>query len=332
MEKGIKQDKRDCRGYGSSYRRGSDQEVASTSEIPAVLGGQVWMVKPDKKAKPDSPCIWMAAGAVAYKSCNNFYECTACQFDSGMQKKVARNNQVSWQDAMRRRPALERTCRHSLAHRIEKRACAYDYECSTCDFDQFFEEVWTPKTMSVPSDMQEVKGFAVPMGYYFHAGHTWARIESGGYVRVGMDDFAHKLLGKADAFDLPLMGKELNRDRAGWGLKREEHLADVLSPLDGVIMEVNSEVGEHPGLANEKPYEHGWLFMVRTTSPKETVKKLMADADSLDWMVSEVNQLENMIEEAAGPLAADGGYLANDIFGNIPQLGWENLTKTFLRS
>jgi glycine cleavage system H lipoate-binding protein len=39
----------------------------------------------------------------------------------------------------------------------------------------------------------------------FHEGHTWARIESGGFICIGMDDFAMKLLGEADGFDLPLI-------------------------------------------------------------------------------------------------------------------------------
>jgi hypothetical protein len=39
-----------------------------------------------------------------------------------------------------------------------------------------------------------------------------------------------------------------------------------------------------------------------------------------------------MIEDVAGPLAADGGYLAEDIYGNMPELGWNNLTKTFLKT
>jgi hypothetical protein len=39
-----------------------------------------------------------------------------------------------------------------------------------------------------------------------------------------------------------------------------------------------------------------------------------------------------MIEEVAGPLAADGGYLANDIYGNLPDIGWNNLTKAVLKT
>ncbi len=319
-------------GFGSSYRKGRGQDLETRSEIGAVLGGQVWMVKPDKQAQMANPCIWMQAGVVEFKSCNNFYDCTTCKYDLGMNKKVNAQKQISWQDAMRRRPGLDRVCRHSLSNRIEKRACAYDYECSTCDFDQFFEDVWPAKTKNLPHEMQQVKGFDVPMGYYFHNGHTWMRIESGGYIRIGLDDFALKLLGKADAMDLPPMGKELDMDSVGWGLKRKDNLADVLSPADGVIMEVNSKVRENPELANREPYGEGWLFMVRTPDIKGTAKKLMDDTTGLGWMNGEVGKLEGMIEEVAGPLATDGGFLSEDIYGNLPDLGWGNLTKSFLRT
>ena len=269
---------------------------------------------------------------VGFKNCNNFYDCPTCKYDLGMKKKVENGKQISWQDAMRKRPSMNRTCRHSLTNRIAKRACAYDYECSTCDFDQFFEDVWSTKTKTLPNETHQVKGFDMPVGYYFHNGHAWARIESGGYIRVGMDDFSLKLLGNADAFDLPLMGKELDQGNPGWGLKRKENLADVLSPVDGVIVDVNSKLRERPDIANREPYGDGWLFTVRTPNIKGTAKKLMAEAESLEWINGEIATLENMIEDVAGPMAADGGFLAEDIYGNLPSLGWNSLTKTFLKT
>ena len=332
MAKKNREGKRSKIGYGSSYRMGGDKDLAAKSEIPTVLGGQVWMVKPDKRAETVNPCIWMQAGVVEFKNCNNFYDCTTCKYDSGMLKMVEKGKQISWQDAMRKRTSLERICRHSLTHRIEKRACAYNYVCSKCDFDQFFEDVWTAKTKNPPGEVQEIKGFEVPVGHYFHNGHSWARIESGGYIRIGMDDFALKLLGKADAFDLPLMGKELGKNNVGWGLRRMENRADVLSPVDGVIMEVNSKVRENAELVNRKPYEDGWLFMIQNPDIKGAVKGLMAYTEGLEWMNSEVDRLENMIEEVAGPLAVDGGFLGEDIYGSLPDLGWKNPTKTFLRT
>ncbi len=324
--------KRDRLGYGSSYRKGNANDLSDHHEISATLGGQVWKVKPDKKAKSNNPCIWMQAGVVDFKDCTNFYDCTTCKYDLGMNKKVQSGKTVRWQDAMRKRPGMERVCRHSLTNRIAKRACAYDYACAACDFDQFFEDVWTARTNSVPGESRRIKGFNVPTEYYFHDGHGWARIESGGYLRIGMDEFSLKLLGRADGFELPLMGKELDQNQPGWGLKRDGRLADVLSPVDGVIVDVNTRLRERPDLTADQAYGDGWLFTVRAPSIKGTLKSLMDDTTSLDWMKSEVNALEHMIEDVAGPAATDGGYLGDDIYGSLPELGWDRLTKTFLKS
>jgi glycine cleavage system H lipoate-binding protein len=332
MEEKIRNSQRSHVGYGSSYRRGRENELGNPAEIGAVMGGRVWLVKPDKTAAAENPCIWMQAGIVEFKNCNNFYDCTTCKYDRGMMKGVEKGKYMSWQDAMRKRPSQDRICRHSLTHRISKRLCAYDYQCSACDFDQFFEDVWSVKKVNQPFEVNTVKGFQVPSAHYFHNGHTWARIESGGYIRVGLDDFVLRLLGEADYMELPLIGKELDQNRIGWGFKRGGNLADVLSPVDGVIIDVNIQAKENPDIANRQPYGEGWLFLVRTPDIKGMVEKLMAQGESLEWMSKEVDRLENMIEKVGGPLAADGGYLSNDIFGNMPALGWENLTKNFLNT
>jgi glycine cleavage system H lipoate-binding protein len=249
-----------------------------------------------------------------------------------MKKKAARGGQLTWQEAMRRRPGLERVCRHTLTRRIASRQCAADYACERCEFDQFFEDVWGMRARTRPREVRRVRGFDVPMDHYYHKGHTWARVESGGYIRIGMDDFALKVLGEADSLDLPLLGKELNQGSPGWGLKRKGNPADVLSPVDGVVVEVNAGLNEGPSLANRGPYGEGWFFAVRTPNVKGAMENLMEDTEGLEWMKREVDVLEGMIETVVGPLAADGGFLTDDIYGALPELGWKNLTGTFLRS
>jgi glycine cleavage system H lipoate-binding protein len=318
-------------GYGSTYGK-SLEEGGPRKGVAAVLGGQQWMVKPDQTAKPENPCLWMQAGAVAFKSCKNFYDCTSCSYDHALGAKARVGKQVSWQAVMRLRPEMHRVCRHSLTGRMEKRVCAYNYECASCDFDQFFEEVWAARTATTPTDIQRVKGFGVPADHYFHDGHTWARVESGGAIRIGMDDFALKLFGRADAFDLPLMGHELNPGRASWGLRHRSNTADVLAPVGGVITDVNPAVREAPAAANRDPYGEGWLFLVHAPDIRAAITPLMNDQRTLAWMQDEVGGLEHLIEEAAGPLAADGGYFSDGIYDHLPALGWERLTRRFLRT
>ncbi|MBF0303738.1 MAG: glycine cleavage system protein H [Desulfamplus sp.] len=300
-----------------------------------TLGNQVWKLKQEKSDKEDQqakPCIWMASGAVAKKSCNNFFDCTSCKYDAAMEQKVADGKQISWQDSMRRRESMERLCRHSMTLRMVPRVCAYNYNCSSCDFDQYLEDVLSHRTKHAAFAIDNVKGFNVPQGYYFHSGHTWAVIENGGHIKVGLDDFALKLLGKADALDMPMIGVELNRNMPGWGLKRRDNLADVLSPVDGVIVQVNEKARRDPGVANSDPYGDGWLFSVHNSDIKGTLKALMDHDESMAWTGEEVNRLEEVIESVAGPMATDGGILLPDIYGNLPGLDWKQLTRLFLKN
>jgi len=52
-----------------------------------------------------------------------------------------------------------------------------------------------------------VSGFELPDNRRYHPGHTWALAESPNLVRVGLDDFAARLLGKMDHIVLPKRGQ-----------------------------------------------------------------------------------------------------------------------------
>ena len=87
-------------GYGSTYEK---SDSVKGEGIPSVLGGQVWKVKPDKAAPVDNPCLWMAAGVVKFKNCNNFDDCCNCKYDQAMQKAAEAGKNPTWQEAMRMR-------------------------------------------------------------------------------------------------------------------------------------------------------------------------------------------------------------------------------------
>jgi glycine cleavage system H lipoate-binding protein len=331
MEDNKRESRRDRLGYGSTYRRGGAGKSGGR-EIPAVLGGRTWMVKPDRRASAPRPCLWMRAGAVKFKNCSHHYDCASCGYDRAMSARAAEGRQIRWQEAMRRRPDMDRLCRHALTGRSVPRACAANYECGRCEFDQLFEEVLSVRAARPPEARQRLRGFEVPMGHGFHEGHAWARLEDGGMVRVGLDDFALKLFGKPDAFELPLMGRTFEPGQIGWGLRRGENRADVRAPVGGVIVEVNPGARADAAVANRHPYGDGWLFMVRTPEPKAAVAALRADEAGLDWMAAEIDRLEALVEEVAGPLTADGGVLAEDIIGNLPGLDWRRLAQSFLRT
>ncbi len=298
-------------------------------------------------AEESHPCIWMQAGVVSRKFCNNSYDCPSCRYDRimgriadenlGLRKagEVPKGNKgkiVSWKDKLKAWPASKRPCVHHMKGRIEFRVCNHDYQCPTCDFDQYFHDQYAVHAVVRPVDVLDIEGFKVPQGYYFHRGHTWIKVEEASSVRVGIDEFALRLLGPLDRVEAPLMGKEIKQGRADIGVFRGEHKAKFLSPVSGVVTAINPKLREEGKLANREPYSDGWVLSVHSTTLRQDLKNLMIHTESGDFMEGEVERLYEVIEEVAGPLAADGGHLGDDIFGHMPQLGWERLAKTFLKS
>ena len=85
-------------------------------------------------------------------------------------------------------------------------------------------------------------------------------------------------------------------------------------------------------MANQDPYSQGWVMRLHSDSLRQDLKNLMIGEQAKVYLDAEIDRLYRVIEQEAGPLAADGGYLGDDIFGNLPQTSWQNLTRIFLHS
>ena len=198
--------------------------------------------------------------------------------------------------------------------------------------NQYFDDQYSVYAVVSPVDVSSIKGFKVPQGYYFHRGHTWVKIEEALSIRIGIDDFALRMLGPLDRVIAPLLGKSVKQGRGDVEVFRGPHHAKVLSPVSGTITAVNSKLSHHGDLANRDPYSEGWVMIVHPENLRKDLKNLIIQAESRDFMDDQVELLYKEIEEVAGPLATDGGFLGNDIYGNMPQLGWDRLRINFLHT
>lgn len=300
-----------------------------------------------RSQKQDLQCVWMQADVVSRKFCKEDYNCPECHYDrvmhtiaeenkemklSGIIPRGKRGRIVSWKDKMRARTLSKRPCIHHMKGKIEFRICNNEYRCGNCDFGQFFDDQYSVHTVVRPVDELDIKGFKIPQGYYFHEGHTWIKIEEGSSVRVGIDDFALRLLGPFDRIETPLMGREVKQGRADISLDRGENNAKVLSPISGVVTSINPKLREEGGIANQNPYSDGWVMIVKPDNLRQDLKNLMIHNETSDFMGDQVDLLYEEIEAAAGPMATDGGFLGDDIYGNMPQFDWKKLTKKFLKT
>ncbi|MGD8322634.1 MAG: glycine cleavage system protein H [Gemmatimonadota bacterium] len=139
--------------------------------------------------------------------------------------------------------------------------------------------------VSVTTRQRRVGGwFILPDEYCFHQGHSWAIPEEENVVKVGMDDFAHRLLGKPDAIELPPLGTRLLQGERGWAIRVGSTTVDMLSPVEGEVVGVNYEVVDAPGILCSDPYDQGWLLRVQVTDRRRNEKNLLCGALARAWL------------------------------------------------
>jgi hypothetical protein len=119
----------------------------------------------------ENQCIWMKTGVVNFKTCENAFDCTSCDFDKGIGGKLAQKPTapVTWREVMRQ-PHLHKECRHMLTGRVLFKLCSHNYQCKDCAYDQLlceYDELLCGDDLDLSAHYatqdNKVAGFMVPM-------------------------------------------------------------------------------------------------------------------------------------------------------------------------
>lgn len=177
-----------------------------------------------------------------------------------------------------------------------------------------------------------VSGYQVADDYYYHSGHSWVHMKLDGSVRIGIDDFTARVFGPVDTINLPSVGDFLKQGEVGWELNRNDHKAPMASPVSGTVMAVNNNVGKRPEITHDDPYDAGCLLLLDPSNLELDMKKLYMGKECFQWMEKENQILLELLGPRYERLAATGASPVNDIFGNFPEIAWDQLVKIFLRT
>jgi len=201
----------------------------------------------------------------------------------------------------------------------------------------YFLQSRRPKAMEVAAATPEpeqpfrpvnvVGGFKVAPGVSYHAGHAWAAKEARNIVRVGLDDFAVRLLGNFDQLDLPARGRWLRQGEKGWTVARGNHRFEMLSPIEGEVVDVNKEVLGDPSLIRKDPYGAGWLVAVNSPAADSNLKNLLRGRLAQQWLEDSWETFRGYVSPTAGVHLQDGGLAVSDLLRALPEESWEKVVR-----
>uniref|UniRef100_A0A0D3F189 Lipoyl-binding domain-containing protein n=1 Tax=Oryza barthii TaxID=65489 RepID=A0A0D3F189_9ORYZ len=108
--------------------------------------------------------------------------------------------------------------------------------------------------------------------------HEWVSVE-GDYATIGISDHAQEHLGYVASVELPEVGQSVSQgNKFGAVVSVKGTTRRINSPVSGEVVEVNDQLSDLPGLVNARPYETGWIIVVKISDSGE-LNSLMNDED-----------------------------------------------------
>ena len=129
--------------------------------------------------------------------------------------------------------------------------------------------------------------------------------------------------------ELPKPGQWIRQGQKIISFYRDGVKTEMVSPTEGEVMEINSEVLGDPSLLRNDPYQKGWLMAIHVPDEENTTRNLVPKGLVREWMREAVERLYAHQPALAGAVAADGGRPSDDLLAALPEKNWKEVTSEF---
>lgn len=103
----------------------------------------------------------------------------------------------------------------------------------------------------------------IPSELLYSLQHIWVKIVKENVAYVGITDYAQEQLGDIIYVDVESIGTTLKINEIFGSLEAIKTVTDLYMPLDGKVLDVNSELLSDPSLINTDSYGKGWIIKIK---------------------------------------------------------------------
>jgi glycine cleavage system H protein len=117
---------------------------------------------------------------------------------------------------------------------------------------------------------------AHPSDRKYSKDHEWVVVD-GDVATIGISDFAQDQLGEVVYVDLPSEGDSTASGDAFGEIESVKSVSELIAPVTGEIIEVNTGLGDSPETVNQDAHDAGWMIKVRMEDADEVGALLSAE-------------------------------------------------------
>jgi len=145
--------------------------------------------------------------------------------------------------------------------------------------------------------------FSIPGGALISAGHCWATMAQDGSVKVGMDDFAKKLIGTVDTIDFPPVGMSVKAGQPLFNVRQKKRRVPFNSPVSGRVTKINTQLAEDTDALEMTPYQKNWVCVIDADNLDVDVPKLKIGKAAVAMFQEDIDRLRGVMRGILGDAA-----------------------------
>jgi CheY-like chemotaxis protein len=176
----------------------------------------------------------------------------------------------------------------------------------------------------------EVDEFHIPGGALISRGHAWATLAQEGGARIGLDDFAKKIIGTVDSVEFPNVGMSVKAGQVLFSVRRRGRVARFYAPLSGKVMRINGKLLEDPQALDETPYEDNWVCEVDPDDLDAELPALRIGKSAVALYQEDIERFRELMREIAPASMRSKDPYAGEL-GDLNDDQWERAVKEFFQ-
>ena len=171
--------------------------------------------------------------------------------------------------------------------------------------------------------------FTIPGGVLVSTGHCWVSLAEDGTARIGMDDFANKLLGPVDSIEFPAVGTNVTAGETLFSIRQKDRRAEFKAPLSGQVVKTNQALRENAGMLENLPYGKNWICVVEAKDLDAELPGLHIGKSAISYFQEELDRFNVFLRQPGGDSVVYSDSLSIGALSRLDDNRWQAATRLF---
>lgn len=181
----------------------------------------------------------------------------------------------------------------------------------------------------IPESDDFTKGeFSIPGGIFIGKNHTWVNLTQDGIAKIGIDDFAKKLIGRVYSIELPNLGMNVKAGQPLFTIKQGNKTITFNSPVSGKVSQLNTILAENLESLDITPYGKNWICALDTENIDSEIKEMAIGKAAVSFFQEDIEKFKTLMNNILQSEKKGDEYLEDKLYvGQLEKLSDVNWNK-----